>query len=91
MDGNVKQLSDNMSVADRLRTAMWDAGLGVGELAKRTGISPRLIAKYRKGPTEPRDYFGRPTHNAVLMAEVLGVHVDTLVPPDVQHSPEAAA
>lgn len=60
---------------------MWDAGLGVGELAKRTGISPRLIAKYRSGPTEPRDYFGRPTHNAVLMAEALSVTVDMLVPP----------
>jgi predicted transcriptional regulator len=73
MTGHVKQLSENVSVAERLRAAMWDAGCGVGELAKRTGISPRLIAKYRKGPTAPRDYFGRPTHNAVLMAEALDV------------------
>jgi hypothetical protein len=91
MTGQVKQISEDQSFAERLRAAMWDAGVGVGQLSVKTGINSRLIAKYRKGANEPRDYFGRPTPNAVLLAEALGVAVDWLVPLTHDHEPRAAA
>lgn len=90
MTGQVKQISENQSFAERLRAAMWDAGVGVGALSVKTGINSRLIAKYRNGENEPRDYFGRPTRNAHTLAEALGVDTEWLMPPADPSEPVAA-
>jgi hypothetical protein len=90
MTGQVKQISKDQSFAERLRAAMWDAGVGVGALSVKTGINSRLIAKYRAGDNEPRDYFGRPTHNAELIAKALDVSVEWLMPPVDPSEPVAA-
>lgn len=82
MPGKSKQISENSSFADRLRSAMWDQAIGVDELARVSGVSWRLISKYRKTDgVEPRDYFGKPTPNAHKLAKALGVEVGWLVPP----------
>lgn len=48
--------------------------MGVEALARATGLSPRLIAKYRAGAHEPR------VQNAVKIARALQVPVETLLP-----------
>lgn len=60
---------------------MREQGLSNDAVFLKTGISPRLIAKYKAGDTEPRDYFGEPTDNARLLADALGVDVNELLPP----------
>lgn len=57
---------------------MRDRGIGSERLARETGISVRLIRKYRAGQTVPRDWFGQPTENAVTLAKALGVNVREL-------------
>lgn len=66
--------------ADRLKALMREQRVGSDVLGRRTGISARLIAKYRAGTTEPRDPFGDPTENAHKLAEALGVTVEDLLP-----------
>jgi transcriptional regulator with XRE-family HTH domain len=66
--------------ASRLRTLQFDQRLSNEGLAQRTGISVRLIAKYRAGTTEPRDYYGDPSANAYKLADALDVAVEELLP-----------
>lgn len=49
-------------------------------LSRATGISVRLINKYRSGVTEPRDSFGEPSENAYKIAAALGEDVADLLP-----------
>lgn len=60
---------------------MREQGLSNDAVFLKTGIAPRLVAKYKAGDTEPRDYFGEPTQNAHLLADALGVDVNELLPP----------
>ena len=72
---------------DRLIALMAERRLSITALATKTGISPRLISKYRAGTSEPRDHFGDPTRNAHALAEALGVDVADLL----DAAPEALA
>lgn len=81
MTGQVKQTSEPATFADRLRSAMFEKGIGLGVLSRETGITQRQLVSYRNGQHEPRDYYGRPTANAHKIAEALGVPVDDLVSP----------
>lgn len=74
-EGNIRPF------AERLRALMREQGLSNDAVFLKTGISPRLVAKYKAGATEPRDYFGDPTENAHLLAEALGIEVGDLLPP----------
>lgn len=89
MAGQVKQLSEHETFADRLRTAMIRQSIGLGRLAQATGITQRQLVNYRQGRHTPRDAFGAPTANAHKLAEELEVDVDWLVPPD-DSAPAAA-
>lgn len=81
MTGPVKQNSESPTFAERLNSAMWERQLGVEALAQKSGVTWRLISKYRKPDgVEPRDYFGKPTPNAHKLAKALGVEVDWLLP-----------
>jgi transcriptional regulator with XRE-family HTH domain len=64
-----------------LKALMRERRVGVDKLAFATGISPRLIGKYRSGTVVPRDPFGDPSENAVKIARELGVDVAVLLPP----------
>lgn len=68
------------SFAAKLRGLQRERGLTNDELAREAGIGVRLIAKYRNGETEPRDYFGEPTENARKLATALGLPLDELLP-----------
>lgn len=80
MLGNVKRGTAGREgsgrFADQLRAVMAERGVGVEALARATGLSPRLIAKYRAGAHEPR------VQNAVKIASALQVPVETLLPND---------
>lgn len=80
MTGHVKELSPEDPFSARLSRLMFEGRMSVGRLAQETGISERLIRKYRGGHSEPRDYFGDPTANALKIAEALSVPVEVLVP-----------
>jgi hypothetical protein len=60
--------------------------VGVDSLAFATGISPRLIGKYRSGTVVPRDHYGDPTENAVKIAEFFAVDVADLFPPEQEQA-----
>jgi transcriptional regulator with XRE-family HTH domain len=64
-----------------LKALMRERKVGVDKLAFATGISPRLIGKYRSGQVVPRDNYGDPTENAAKVAEFFGVDVADLLPP----------
>lgn len=51
-------------------------------LAQITGISERLIRKYKSGRTVPRDYYGDPSQNAQKIAAALRVPVDQMFAED---------
>lgn len=51
-------------------------------LARETGISVRLIRKYKRGQTIPQDYYGEPTENAQKLARVLSLNLDELFESD---------
>lgn len=72
---------DTRTFAKRLKAIMREQKIGNERLAFKSGISSRLIAKYRAGTTEPRDGYGDPSHNAHKLAEALGVDLDELMPP----------
>lgn len=87
------QVDDTLSFAERLKRLMREQRIGNEGMFVRTGISPRLVAKYRAGTTEPRDAFGDPTANAHKLAAALGVEVSELLPPrepNGQDTPVAA-
>lgn len=66
--------------AERLRATMHERRMSVGRLAETTGISERLIRKYRAGDVEPRDSFGDPTENGRAIARSLRVPLRDLLP-----------
>lgn len=68
---------------------MREQKVGSETLGSRSGISPRLISKYRAGTTEPRDPFGEPSENAHKLAAALGLDVGDLLPDPAES--EAAA
>jgi transcriptional regulator with XRE-family HTH domain len=76
--------------AARLRALQYEQRLSVEALSRQTGISVRLLAKYRAGTTEPRDYYGDPSDNAHKLAEALGVAVGDLLPPESNDEPVEA-
>jgi len=65
---------------------MRERKLSVNALSETTGISGRLIRRYRAGDSEPRDYFGDPTENGIKLALALSLSVEDLLP-----SPEDVA
>jgi hypothetical protein len=68
--------------AVRLCSLMRDRGVSVSALSARTGISPRMISRYRTGQNRPTvPYTRRPSENAVKIARELGVDVAVLLPP----------
>lgn len=81
--------------AGKLRALMHEQRLSVTALAALTGISQRLIRRYRStGPSSSRpvDFFGDPTPNAYALAKALRVPVTDLVPvPDPDDDLERAA
>jgi hypothetical protein len=84
--------SENPTFAERLNSVMWDRGIGVEALARKSGVTWRLISKYRKPDgVEPRDYFGKPTANAHKLADALGVEVEWLVPPKSSRDSDPAS
>jgi transcriptional regulator with XRE-family HTH domain len=76
--------------AARLRALQFEQRLSVEALSRQTGISVRLLAKYRAGTTEPRDYYGDPSSNAHKLADALDVDVEELLPPAPNGEPQAA-
>lgn len=74
----------------RLKAAMVANRIGSAKLGEATGISPRLINKYKAGDSEPRDPFGLPSENAHKLAVALDVDVHELVPPRVPSWEQAA-
>jgi transcriptional regulator with XRE-family HTH domain len=77
--------------AARLRALQFEQRLSVEALSRQTGISVRLLAKYRAGTTEPRDYYGDPSANAYKLADALEVAVEDLLPPEPNGDPVEAA
>jgi transcriptional regulator with XRE-family HTH domain len=82
MTGHVKELCSSGPFSSRLRCLMNEQHISSDQLAGKTGISERLIRKYRSGRTEPRDWWGEPTENGHKLADALGVPVDELLPPE---------
>lgn len=80
-----------LSFAERLRHLQFTARLTNDALAAKSGVSLRLIQKYRSGPTEPRNIFGDPSVNAHKLADALGVAVAELVPTDGEPDLQPAA
>lgn len=79
MTGNAtSNLPDNF--AGNLRREMWKQRVSIAQLSDRSGVSIRLISKYRAGDSEPRDYYGTPTANALKIARALEVPVHHLLP-----------
>lgn len=92
MAGHVKQSSESPTFAERLNSAMWERQIGVEGLSRESGVSWRLISKYRKPDgVEPRDYFGKPTPNAHKLAKALEVEVEWLVPPKPSRDSDSTA
>lgn len=92
MDGQVKQLlstrrASAVDFGTRLRALMFERRVSIQALYEATGVSVRLIGKYRAGDNEPRNYYGDPTENGRLIADALEVPVDVLLPPVVFHDP----
>jgi len=75
-----------LTFAERLDALMREQEIGLERLGRETGISPRLISKYRKGRTVPRDAFGEPSRNALKLARALGVSLADLLPPDEEQA-----
>lgn len=64
--------------AQALAIEMREQRIGGEQLARKTGISVRLIRKYKSGQTVPRDYYGEPSENARKIADALGVSLDVM-------------
>lgn len=80
MPGQPQELS-SQSVAYRLKRLMAARCVSTRQLETLSHVDQRLIRKYRGGYNEPRDFWGRPTANAVRIAHALQVPVEELVPP----------
>lgn len=78
-----------LSFAERLKDLQQERRFTAEALAYRSGVSLRLIQKYRAGVTEPRDSFGDPSANARKLAEALDVDVAWLLPPRDEATPAA--
>lgn len=61
-----------------LKALMRERRVSVDRLAFATGISPRMITRYRSGVVVPRDPFGDPSDNAYKLASALSVDVGVL-------------
>lgn len=74
---------------------MYQRRMSIQQLHGATGISVRLIGKYRAGENEPRNYYGDPTENGLAIADALEVPTEELLPPVAfngrEPTPRAAA
>lgn len=72
--------------ASRLADLMREQRISTEAMARQTGISVRLLRKYRAGKTVPQDYFGGPTRNLLLLADALHVDASYLLSGDTERA-----